>query len=83
MPHFLVYYTASYGLNREQLEELNFLIKSSDPIPYGSTEVRGFDDAHLLSLTFCVSREEKSFRTPLRNPKDFKQPRLSFFEILF
>lgn len=83
MPHFLVYYTASYGLNREQLEELNFLIKSSDPIPYGSTEVRGFDDAHLCSLTFCISREEKSFRIPLRNPKDSKQPRLSFFGILF
>ncbi|KZP21054.1 hypothetical protein FIBSPDRAFT_788707 [Athelia psychrophila] len=33
-PHFECYFTASYGLTREQLEEANFLIKSSDPIRY-------------------------------------------------
>ncbi|KAI0761805.1 hypothetical protein BD413DRAFT_646329 [Trametes elegans] len=30
-PHFDVIFTSSYGLTREQLEELNFMIKSSDP----------------------------------------------------
>ncbi|OCH96368.1 hypothetical protein OBBRIDRAFT_830240 [Obba rivulosa] len=33
-PHFEVYFTASYGLSREQLEELNFMIKSSDAMEY-------------------------------------------------
>ncbi|KAH9840015.1 uncharacterized protein C8Q71DRAFT_745448 [Rhodofomes roseus] len=30
-PHFEVFFTASYGLSREELEQLNFRIKSSDP----------------------------------------------------
>jgi len=33
-PHFHVYFTVSYGMSRDQLEETNFLIKSSDPLPY-------------------------------------------------
>ncbi|KAJ7435078.1 hypothetical protein B0H11DRAFT_685749 [Mycena galericulata] len=33
-PHFHIYFTASYGLSRDQLEEVNFLIKSSDTVPY-------------------------------------------------
>ncbi|KAJ6518607.1 hypothetical protein C8R45DRAFT_948670 [Mycena sanguinolenta] len=33
-PHFHIYFTASYGLSREALEGTNFLIKSSDAIPY-------------------------------------------------
>ncbi|KAF7430590.1 hypothetical protein PC9H_006298 [Pleurotus ostreatus] len=33
-PAFHIYYTSSYGLDRETLEETNFLIKSSDPVEY-------------------------------------------------
>ncbi|KAI0332785.1 hypothetical protein GY45DRAFT_1273530 [Cubamyces sp. BRFM 1775] len=33
-PHFEIIFTSSYGLDREQLEELNFMIKSSDPVTY-------------------------------------------------
>ncbi|KAI0675996.1 hypothetical protein C8Q78DRAFT_1135769 [Trametes maxima] len=33
LPHFEVIFTSSYGLGREELEELNFVIKSSDPVP--------------------------------------------------
>ncbi|KAJ7043390.1 hypothetical protein C8F04DRAFT_718106 [Mycena alexandri] len=36
-PHFHIYFTASYGLSRDQLEETNFLIKSSDAIAYDPT----------------------------------------------
>ncbi|KIK91527.1 hypothetical protein PAXRUDRAFT_149334 [Paxillus rubicundulus Ve08.2h10] len=46
-PHFMVYFTASYGLSREQLEEFNFWIKadaldtstsrSSDELAYSYT----------------------------------------------
>ncbi|KAJ7918946.1 DNA ligase N terminus-domain-containing protein [Mycena leptocephala] len=36
-PHFHIYFTASYGLSRDGLEETNFLIKSSDAIPYDPT----------------------------------------------
>ncbi|KAF7356774.1 DNA ligase [Mycena venus] len=35
-PHFHIYFTASYGLSRDGLEETNFLIKSSDAVPYDS-----------------------------------------------
>ncbi|PCH44474.1 hypothetical protein WOLCODRAFT_105197 [Wolfiporia cocos MD-104 SS10] len=34
VPKFEVFFTSSYGLSREQLEELNFLIKSSDTVKY-------------------------------------------------
>ncbi|KAI0065581.1 hypothetical protein BV25DRAFT_1851055 [Artomyces pyxidatus] len=33
-PHFEVYFTVSYGLNRKPLEETNWRIKSSDTLPY-------------------------------------------------
>jgi DNA ligase 4 len=33
-PHFEIYFTVSYGLNREQLEGANFVIKNSDPLHY-------------------------------------------------
>ncbi|KAJ7439863.1 hypothetical protein FB451DRAFT_1445409 [Mycena latifolia] len=33
-PHFHIYFTASYGLSRDALEEANFLVKSSDIISY-------------------------------------------------
>ncbi|KAJ6621297.1 hypothetical protein B0H10DRAFT_2017849 [Mycena sp. CBHHK59/15] len=33
-PHFHIYFTVSYGLDRNQLEEANFLIKTSDPVPH-------------------------------------------------
>lgn len=42
-PHFECYFTASYGLTREQLEEANFLIKSSDPIRYNPQRKVGHD----------------------------------------
>ncbi|KAF7370772.1 DNA ligase [Mycena sanguinolenta] len=48
-PHFHIYFTASYGLSREELEGTNFLIKSSDAIPY--------DPSHApsdLPFTFTV-----------------------------
>ncbi|GBE86340.1 predicted protein [Sparassis crispa] len=35
-PHFEVFFTVCYGLTREKLEELNFIIKSADPVPYSS-----------------------------------------------
>ncbi|KAF4569964.1 hypothetical protein EYR36_009770 [Pleurotus pulmonarius] len=34
LPSFHIYFTTSYGLNRETLEETNFLIKNSDPLEY-------------------------------------------------
>ncbi|KAJ7634197.1 hypothetical protein DFH06DRAFT_1221373 [Mycena polygramma] len=36
-PHFNIYFTASYGLSRDGLEQTNFLIKSSDGVSYDST----------------------------------------------
>jgi DNA ligase-4 len=35
MPHIHIYFTVSYGLSRDELEEVNFLLKNSDSVPYG------------------------------------------------
>ncbi|CAK5267619.1 unnamed protein product [Mycena citricolor] len=46
-PVFDIYFTASYGLGRDQLEDVNFRIKSSEPIPFrslnGSGSLPGYD----------------------------------------
>lgn len=39
-PHFCGIFPAAYGLDREKLEELNFMIKSSDPIECDSSPKR-------------------------------------------
>ena len=36
-PHFSGIFKISYGLDREQLEELNFMIRSSDTVEYPSS----------------------------------------------
>ncbi|KAF7294439.1 DNA-LIGASE-A3 domain-containing protein [Mycena kentingensis (nom. inval.)] len=36
-PHFYVYFTVSYGLDREELEAANFLIKCADTQPYSAS----------------------------------------------
>ncbi|KAJ8094352.1 hypothetical protein PM082_010786 [Marasmius tenuissimus] len=38
-PHFHLYFTVSYGLSRDQLEEINFLVKSKDPVSLSSQEM--------------------------------------------
>ncbi|KAF9269005.1 DNA ligase/mRNA capping enzyme, partial [Marasmius fiardii PR-910] len=42
-PHFRVYFTASYGLTRDELEEANFLVKSNDPIRYKDENILPYD----------------------------------------
>jgi hypothetical protein len=43
LPHFEVYFTSSYGMSRGQLEEVNFLVKASDPVEYHASRlVRAF-----------------------------------------
>jgi DNA ligase 4 len=34
IPHFEIFFTVSYGLSRDQLEDLNFRIKNSDSFSY-------------------------------------------------
>lgn len=64
-PHFHVYFTVSYGLSREQLEEVNFLIKSSNPVDFSSLD----NKQSSLPFTFTVY---KGLRPPpsyvLRTP---------------
>ena len=38
-PHFHVYFTASYGLDRHRLEEVNFLLKNAETVPYYASVV--------------------------------------------
>lgn len=48
-PHFLVYFTVSYGLSRAHLEDLNFLIRSLDPISFSPSM-----DTKKLAFTFTL-----------------------------
>ncbi|TFK32795.1 hypothetical protein BDQ12DRAFT_691997 [Crucibulum laeve] len=53
--HIMVYFTASYGMSRDQLEELNFLIKNSDTLPY-----RPSMKTNALPYTFTIFSGLKS-----------------------
>lgn len=67
-PCFHIIFTVSYGLSREQLEELNFLIKNSDPVDHSlaitvselellhSVALSLLQDASDLSYTFNVNQ---------------------------
>jgi DNA ligase-4 len=64
-PHFHVYFTVSYGLSRAQLEEVNFLIKTSDYVSFSSLD----NKQNSLFFTFTMY---KGLRPPpsyvLRTP---------------
>ncbi|KAI0642398.1 hypothetical protein C8Q79DRAFT_251688 [Trametes meyenii] len=48
LPRFEIIFTSSYGLGREELEELNFMIKSSDPVPYRNHSAPGLSYTYHL-----------------------------------
>ncbi|KXN89405.1 DNA ligase 4 [Leucoagaricus sp. SymC.cos] len=51
-PHVLLFFTVSYGLNRQQLEDFNFRIRNSANIPYSAGTTRDHQD---LPFTFSIS----------------------------
>lgn len=55
----------SYGLSREQLEELNFLIKNSDPVDFSGTVRRIYGSA-----IFIVTYYD-TLQNPAGLPYDF------------
>ncbi|KAJ7050474.1 hypothetical protein C8F01DRAFT_1067664 [Mycena amicta] len=36
-PHFYLFFTSSYGLSRDELEETNFFLKSTESVPFSAT----------------------------------------------
>ncbi|KAK7031333.1 DNA ligase [Favolaschia claudopus] len=86
-PHFHIYFTASYGLSRDALEETNFLVKSSDPIPYSAQS----EFSSSLPFTFAISSGLASPAIILREPllaelfgAGFtKSPRSTHYELRF
>ncbi|KAI0630766.1 hypothetical protein C8Q77DRAFT_1135097 [Trametes polyzona] len=61
-PHFEVICTSSYGLDRAHLEELNFIIKSTDPVLYRHQASAG------LSYTFRLCPSLSPPAVLLRKP---------------
>ncbi|KJA15564.1 hypothetical protein HYPSUDRAFT_101902, partial [Hypholoma sublateritium FD-334 SS-4] len=62
-PKFHSYFTVAYGLNREQLEDLNFKIRSTDPIPFSDLKSK---DGLEFEVTFsAISKPTVVLRTPL------------------
>ncbi|KAL0574607.1 hypothetical protein V5O48_007357 [Marasmius crinis-equi] len=62
-PDFMIHFTASYGLSRDQLEEINFLIKSSEPVPFRGDQTR----RDFLPYDFNLGTQEKP-QVLLRQP---------------
>ena len=60
IPRFQAYFTVSYGLNREDLERINFLIKSSDTVPYTELVSVLWSCSEAWLLTGFRYRKEKS-----------------------
>ena len=45
-----MYFTVSYGLSREQLEEVNFLIRNSDPVNFASWVGHKLSELQMFNL---------------------------------
>ncbi|THH02681.1 hypothetical protein EW026_g207 [Hermanssonia centrifuga] len=86
-PHFEIIFTVSYGLPRERLEELNFRIKSSDPVeclphsrqppttPYSYNICHGLPlPTVMMSNPICVELYGAGFTKP---------PRSRYYELRF
>ncbi|KAI0358264.1 hypothetical protein OH77DRAFT_1449955 [Trametes cingulata] len=85
LPHFKVIFTSSYGLDREQLEELNFMIKSSDPVPYGQCAIAGLSYTHKLcpSLSPPIVCLRQPLLAELFGAGFTKAPRNLYYELRF
>ncbi|KAI0369767.1 hypothetical protein BV20DRAFT_1044223 [Pilatotrama ljubarskyi] len=85
LPHFEIIFTSSYGLDREQLEELNFMIKSSDPVPYGQCAIAGLSYTHKLcpSLSPPTVLVRQPLLAELFGAGFTKAPRNMFYELRF
>ncbi|EKM49924.1 uncharacterized protein PHACADRAFT_178551 [Phanerochaete carnosa HHB-10118-sp] len=87
-PGFQVIFTCSYGLSREQLEELNFFIKSTDPVAYSAA---GSKYASILPYSFTLNLGLAPPAVMLREPilAEFygagftKAPRSKYYELRF
>ncbi|KAM5530825.1 hypothetical protein V8D89_015515 [Ganoderma adspersum] len=84
-PHFEVIFTASYGLSREELEELNFIIKSSDPLSYRPEGVKGLPYTYTLSpnLSPPVVFLRQPFLAEVFGAGFSKAPGSKFYELRF
>ncbi|KAI0761918.1 hypothetical protein BC629DRAFT_1682669 [Irpex lacteus] len=87
-PHFKGIFTSSYGLNREQLEELNFLIRSSDPIACESNKKRPLPEMHYtLDMPHHLKRPlvllQKPLLAELFGAGFTKSPGCTFYELRF
>ncbi|OSX64101.1 hypothetical protein POSPLADRAFT_1088234, partial [Postia placenta MAD-698-R-SB12] len=85
-PHFEVYFTVSYGLSREALEELNFVIKSSDSIVYtNDNSLRSL--SYQFNLFAGIPRPTTLLREPLLveifGAGFTKAPHNRFYELRF
>ncbi|CDO68359.1 hypothetical protein BN946_scf184815.g6 [Trametes cinnabarina] len=85
MPHFDIIFTSSYGLGRDKLEELNFVIKSSDPVPFRQSATSGLP--YTFNLCPSVASPTVLLRLPilaeLFGAGFTKAPRSLFYELRF
>ncbi|KIJ62038.1 hypothetical protein HYDPIDRAFT_42295 [Hydnomerulius pinastri MD-312] len=89
-PHFVVYFTASYGLSREQLEEFNFWMRADALEPLSSVpDSRNSQDE--LSYSYSMLQTLPKPSVFVRNPilvelcgAGFtKSPRSKYYELRF
>ncbi|KAI9464174.1 DNA ligase/mRNA capping enzyme [Boletus coccyginus] len=82
-PHFVVYFTASYGLSREQLEEFNFCVRADAVEPSASRDELSY--SYLLLQT--LPQPTVFLRTPilveLCGAGFTKSPNSKYYELRF
>ncbi|KAI0091748.1 hypothetical protein BDY19DRAFT_991426 [Irpex rosettiformis] len=87
-PHFTGIFTASYGLDREKLEELNFLIRSSDPVECRPSRKSPLPEmSYTLDFPHSLTRPSVLLQTPLLaelyGAGFTKAPGRTFYELRF
>ncbi|KAI1796725.1 hypothetical protein LXA43DRAFT_571479 [Ganoderma leucocontextum] len=84
-PHFEVIITSSYGLSREELEELNFMIKSSDPLSPRPQGTKGLPYTYTLSpnLSPPIVLVQQPFLAELFGAGFSKAPGSMVYELRF
>ncbi|KAE9400367.1 hypothetical protein BT96DRAFT_993059 [Gymnopus androsaceus JB14] len=68
LPDFYIYFTAAYGLSRAELEQLNFRIRSGDPIELGK---KGFLQP-LNGLQYTYNMYDKLARPELDGSRQYE-----------
>ncbi|KAF8449063.1 DNA ligase/mRNA capping enzyme [Boletus edulis BED1] len=82
-PHFVVYFTASYGLSREQLEEFNFWVRADAVEPSASRDELSYSYSILETLPQPTVVLQTPILVELCGAGFTKSPSSKYYELRF